>query len=134
MMRGARGRNVEMAERIERAPARSPLSFVVAGDTGAWPDPTADAIFGALVEQTAALDPPPAFFANLGDFAGPGTPERHEHYLRLVERLDVPPYLDGHFAPHAEWGFTYREADFLDILRRHGVALVCCAHGLAFDH
>ena len=30
------------------------------------------------------------FFANLGDFAGPGTPERHEHYLRLVDALPLP--------------------------------------------
>jgi 3',5'-cyclic AMP phosphodiesterase CpdA len=83
-------RNLRMAERIEAAPARSPLSFVVAGDSGAWPDPTADAIFAQLLRQTAALRPAPVFFANLGDFAGPGTRERHEHYLRLVDDLPVP--------------------------------------------
>ena len=222
-MKGAR--NLEMAERIERTPVRHPLRFVVAGDSGAWPDPTADAIFSALVTQISALDSPPVFFANLGDFAGPGTVERHAHYLRLVEPLRIPdicvvgnhdlddtsgpeafarvhgpmnfsfacghtrfvaihgeggvpgsieipgadtpegaegprdedlafldqalraadephrvvlthmpPYLDGHFAPHAEWGFKRREPEFLALLREHGVGLVCCAHGLAFDY
>jgi hypothetical protein len=46
----------------------------------------------------------------------------------------APPHLGGHYAPHPEWGFTEREDRFLDILRRHGVRLVCCAHGLSFDH
>jgi hypothetical protein len=207
-----------MARRVEEAPAAAPLRFVVAGDSGAWADPTADAIFSQLVRQVATLDPPPLFFANLGDFAGPGTPERHEHYLSLVEPLTVPdlcvvgnhdlddprgadtfervhgqmnltfahghtrfvvlhaapgevgevgtdgregprdddlrfldetlgaaqepnrvvlmhapPHLDGHYAPHAEWGFRAREREFLALLREHRVALVCCAHGLAFD-
>ena len=72
-------RNARMAARVEAAPARDPLTFVVAGDSGAWPDPTADAIYAALVRQAAALDPPPLFLANLGDFSGPGTRERHEH-------------------------------------------------------
>jgi Calcineurin-like phosphoesterase len=199
-----------MAERIEDAPAGDPVRFVVAGDNGAWPDPTADGIFSQLVGQVAALDPPPAFFANLGDFAGPGRPDRHKHYLRLVEPLTIPdvcvvgnhdlddeggweafarlhgpvnfdfghghtrfialhsqvrtdgprdedlefldarlaaaaepnrvvlmhmpPNLDGRFAPHQEWGFTRREAEFLALLREHGVALVCCAHAVVFDH
>jgi hypothetical protein len=207
-----------MAERIERTPVRYPFSFVVARDSGAWPDPTADGIFGQLVRQVAELDPAPVFFANLGDFARPGTPERHEHYLRLVEPLPIPdvcvvgnhdlddergwetfgrvhgpanfefayghtrfvvihaepgvvgrvevtgdegpreddlafleralaaaeesnrvvlmhmpPYLDGHYSPHADWGFRRREAEFLELLRARGVRFVCCAHGLAFD-
>jgi hypothetical protein len=29
-------RNAHMAARIEAAPARDPLTFVVAGDSGAW--------------------------------------------------------------------------------------------------
>jgi 3',5'-cyclic-AMP phosphodiesterase len=217
-------RNLRMVERIERTPVRYPFRFVVAGDSGAWPDPTAEAIFAQLVSQVTALEPPALFFANLGDFAGPGTIARHEHYLGVVERLPVPdvcvvgnhdlddvsgpeafarvhgpmnfefayghtrfiavhaapgipgtveisgadtregiegpreedlaflettlaaasepnrvvlmhmpPHLDGHFAPHPEWGFKRREREFLNILREHGVALVCCAHGLAFD-
>jgi 3',5'-cyclic AMP phosphodiesterase CpdA len=77
-----------MASRIEGAPVEYPLRFAVAGDSGAWPDPTAEAIFAELVRQVAALEP--LFFANLGDFAGPGTPERHEAYLRLVEPLSIP--------------------------------------------
>ena len=31
-----------------------------------------------------------AFLANLGDFAGPGTPERHEHYLGSSSDLPCP--------------------------------------------
>jgi hypothetical protein len=213
-----------MVQRIEGASAAGSFTFVVVGDSGAWYDPTAEAIFSTLVAQVGALDPPPIFFANLGDFAGPGTAERHEDYLRLVEGLDVPnlcvvgnhdlddpdgwwafesfhgpvnfefahghtrfvalhaapgivgqvdvpgegtaegiagprdedlafldealgraqepyrivlmhmpPYLEGHYAPHADWGFRPREADFLALLRQHRVSLVCCAHGLAFD-
>ncbi|HYY75844.1 MAG TPA: metallophosphoesterase [Gaiellaceae bacterium] len=218
-------RNLLMAARIERAPAADPVRFVVAGDSGAWPDPTADGIFAQLSRQIGELDPRPAFFANLGDFAGPGTTERHEHYLRLVQDLPIPhicvvgnhdlddadgwdtferihgpmnfafshgptrfvalhaqpgitgqvevpgtgtpegtegprdedlafleraletadephrvvlmhmpPFLDGHFAPHADWGFKRREREFLALLRAHAVKLVCCGHGLAFDH
>jgi hypothetical protein len=223
-MDGAGRRNEVMAERIERTPVRHPFSFVVAGDSGAWPDPTADGIFVELMAQVSGLDPPPVFFAQLGDFAGPGTAERHEHYLGLVAGLPIPdvcvvgnhdlddadgpeafarvhgpmnfsfaygrtrfvvlhsqpgvageielrgadspaglagpreedlafldgalkaaeephrvvlmhmpPHLDGRFAPHAEWGFRQREAEFLALLRARGVGLVCCAHGLAFD-
>jgi hypothetical protein len=219
------GRNEEMVRRIEEAPAASPVRFVAAGDSGAWPDPTAEAIFSQLVRQVAALEPAPLFFANLGDFAGPGTPVRHERYLELLEPLPIPslsivgnhdlddpvgpetfaqvhgpmnfefahghtrfvaihaepgvpgeivvpgvgtergidgpreedlafldrclgaasephrvvlmhtpPHLDGHYAPHADWGFKRREREFLDLLRTHGVRLVACAHGLAFDH
>jgi hypothetical protein len=36
-------RNLRMAERIAATPVRDPFRFVIAGDTGAWPDPTADA-------------------------------------------------------------------------------------------
>jgi 3',5'-cyclic AMP phosphodiesterase CpdA len=206
-------RNLLMAERIATAPVRYPFSFVVAGDSGAWPDPTADAIFSQLLAQTARRRP--LFFANLGDFAGPGTRERHEHYLRLVADLPVPnvclvgnhdlddpgsrhawtdihgptsfqfahghtrfvaieaargeaadgtcgpdeatlgflaesleaasephrvvlmhipPSFDGRYAPHPEWGFDVREREFLDLVRRHDVELVCSAHALLFDH
>jgi hypothetical protein len=213
-------RNSDMTARIEAAPARDRVGFAIAGDSGAWPDPTAEAIFAQLLRQVAALDPPPLFFANLGDFAGPGTIERHERYLGFVEALPfpdicvvgnhdlddsggraaweqihgpasytfgcahtrfvaldaapgglgdmvvgddpegpgeealafldrtletaaepnrvvlmhMPPRLGGRYAPHADWGFRRREPEFLAILRRHGVRLVCAAHGLAFDH
>ena len=212
-----------MAARIEALPVVYPFRFAFAGDSGAWADPTADGIFSQLVRQVAAADPPPVFFANLGDFAGPGTPERHGHYLRLVEPLGVPnicivgnhdlddaggwetflhvhgamnftfayghtrfvalhsqpsevgemdidkaapegirgpreedlayldatlrqadephrvvlmhtpPNMDGHYAPRTEWGFTQLEEEFFSLLHEHGVGLVCCAHGLAFD-
>src|SRR4051794_1868391 len=83
-------RNQQMAERIGRSPVAYPFSFAFAGDSGAWPDPTADAIFGRLVRQVEALRPAPVFFANLGDFAGPGTRERHAQYLELVAPLSMP--------------------------------------------
>ncbi len=224
MTDGRGARNVAMAERIAATPVAYPFRFVVAGDSGAWPDPTADAIFAELVAQVAELDPPAVFFANLGDFAGPGTPERHEHYLGLIEPLPIPsvsvignhdlddaeggdvfarvhgptnfsfayghtrfvalhaapgvpgvmeltgadspeglegprdedlaflaealeaadephrvvlmhmpPYLGGHYEPHAGYGFKRREREFLALLRAHDVELVCSAHGLAFD-
>lgn len=217
-----RDRNLVMAERIGGSEVRYPFSFVIAGDSGAWPDPTADAIFAQLLRQTARLRPAPVFFANLGDFAGPGTRERHEHYLQLVEGLPfpdvcivgnhdlddpsapeawtqvhgpanfefayghtrfiaidaapgeaggtgietpkgtdgpdeealaflarsleaasephrvvlmhIPPHFEGRYAPHPEWGFNVRERAFLDLVRRHDVKLVCCAHALLFDH
>jgi len=218
------GRNIEMIQRIEASAVSYPFRFVIAGDTGAWPDPTADGIFSQLVSQTAALDPPAVFFANMGDFAGPGTVDRHMHYLDLVEPLPIPnlcvignhdfddvsgpdtfsrvhgptnfdfayghtrfvainaapgvpgmvedpsagtpegiegpreedleylsralssarepnrvvlmhmpPYADGHFAPHADWGFQRREQQFVELLATLDVKLVCSAHGLAFD-
>src|SRR4051794_16055511 len=77
-----------MAARIESAPVLYPFSFVVAGDSGAWPDPPSEAIYAQLLRQTAEREP--VFFANLGDFAGPGTRERHADYLRQVEDLPVP--------------------------------------------
>src|SRR5215210_4433602 len=83
-------RNLRMAERIAATAVRYPFSFVIAGDTGAWPDPTADAIFVQLLRQTASLRPAPVFFANLGDLAGPGLVERHRHYLELVSALPMP--------------------------------------------
>lgn len=79
-----------MAERISKTPGRYPFSFVIVGDSGAWPDPTADAIFAQLLTQIARIRPSPLVFANLGDFAGPGTHQRHAHYLKLVERLPLP--------------------------------------------
>ena len=85
-------RNRESSERLDGPSPDGVVRFVVAGDSGAWPDPTADAIFSALVEQVGRLEPRPAFFANLGDFAGPGTRARHERYLDLVAALPVPSF------------------------------------------
>jgi hypothetical protein len=46
--------------------------------------------------------------------------------------MHCPPAFDGRFEPHPEWGFA-DEARFLEIVRRHEVDLVCCAHALLFD-
>jgi hypothetical protein len=214
------GRNEVMAERIEQLPVSVPFSFVILGDTGAWPDPTADAIFTQLLRQAAEREP--AFIINLGDLAGPGTLDRHARYLELVEHVEIPnvclignhdledpagadawaqvhgprnftfaygdtrfiaidgasgedgeiedttrtdmagpgrdaltfleaalaearephrvvlshapPHLGGHYAPQQECGFRQNEAEFLAIVDRHRVGLVCCAHGLGYDH
>jgi Calcineurin-like phosphoesterase len=205
-----------MAGRIGATPVRYPFSFIIVGDSGAWADPTADGIYRQLLRQTARLTPAPVFLANLGDFAGPGTRERHQHYLELVrdlpfpdlcvvgnhdlddpgaleawgrvhgptnlsfayghtrfvainsgaavetpqgtegpdddalaflaQRLEtapephrvvlmhIPPHFGGRYAPHPEWGFSVREPAFLELVRRHQVGLVCCAHALLFDH
>ena len=48
--------------------------------------------------------------------------------------LHAPPHLDGHYAPQPECGFRQGEPEFLDVIRRHRVDLVCCAHGLGYDH
>ena len=208
-----------MTRRIEELDVQEPLRFAVAGDSGAWSDPTADAIYAQIVRQVQLAQP--AFFVNLGDFAGPGTRDRHERYLELVAPLTIPnlcvvgnhdlddpagreawqqvhgpmnftfacghtrfvalhavaqigrhdreappdaiegptsddlefldaalrnadepnrvvlmhmpPHHDGHFAPHANWGFGRHEREFHALLDEHGVKLVCCAHGLAFD-
>jgi hypothetical protein len=42
-----------MAQRISSTRVQHPFSFVIVGDSGAWPDPTADAILTALMQQTA---------------------------------------------------------------------------------
>src|SRR4029453_19243823 len=65
-----------MAERIGATPVRYPFSFVIAGDSGAWADPTADGIYRQLLRQTARLTPAPVFLAHLGDLAGPGRGSR----------------------------------------------------------
>jgi hypothetical protein len=50
-----------------------------------------------------------------------------------VVLMHTPPNMDGHYAPRTEWGFTQLEEEFFSLLHEHGVGLVCCAHGLAFD-
>jgi hypothetical protein len=65
-------RNLQMAERIGATPVRYPFSFVIAGDSGAWSDPTADAIYTQLLRQTARLTPAPVFFATSATSPDPG--------------------------------------------------------------
>jgi hypothetical protein len=48
--------------------------------------------------------------------------------------MHAPPHFDSRYAPHPEWGFNVREQAFLELVRRHQVKLVCCAHALLFDH
>jgi hypothetical protein len=208
-----------MLAALEGEGVEAPFSFAIAGDSGAWADPTAEAIFAQLLRQVGELRPRPAFFANLGDFAGPGTRERHERYLELVDALPIPnlcvvgnhdlddasgratfeavhgpvnytfacshtrfvaidaapgadgevdiadgataprddvvefveraladadephrvvlmhppPFVSEHGAIHPDWSYGEREREFVALLRRGGVSLVCCAHGLAFD-
>jgi hypothetical protein len=203
-------RNAAMIGRIQSSPVRFPFHFTIAGDTGAFPNPAGDAIFAQLIAQMEQLTPKPLFFANLGDFSGPGTAERHAAYLRLLEAatipniclmgnhdmddaggwdmfahihgpqnfqfaygntqyvaincqpgtggpriedfayledslkhsdrsvrivlMHMPPNLNGHYAPHAEWGFSRNEPAFLSIVKSYRVRLVCCAHVIAYDY
>lgn len=83
-------RNTSNISQIEATPVKYPFCFTIAGDTAASPNPVGDAIFGEILRQMQQLGPKPLFFANLGDFAGPGTLECHEHYLRLVGHLNIP--------------------------------------------
>jgi hypothetical protein len=50
------GRNSAIADQIGSTPVRYPFSFVVAGDSGAWPDPTADGIYSQLLRQVARIE------------------------------------------------------------------------------
>lgn len=56
-------RNEAMIARIGKRSESYPIRFVVAGDSGAWPDPTADGISAQLVKQIDRIDPSPLFFA-----------------------------------------------------------------------
>jgi hypothetical protein len=58
--------------------------------------------------------------------------DRSDEANRVV-LMHMPPRLDGHYAPHENWGFGVHESEFLRRLHRHRVKLVCCARGLAFD-
>ena len=51
-----------------------------------------------------------------------------------VVLMHAPPSFGGRLEPHPEWGFNLREPEFLELVRRHDVDLVCCAHALLFDH
>jgi hypothetical protein len=83
-------RNADMVTRIEAAPVRYPFRFTFVGDSGAKLGPESNARFSALLDQMLGLDPPPAFFVAVGDFAGPGDRASHLRYLDMVERLPFP--------------------------------------------
>jgi hypothetical protein len=198
-------RNFEMIQRITDTPVSYPITFALIGDTGAKPNPVGDLIFRELLAQIGDQQ----FAVTLGDFAGPGTLDRHDHYLSMARKLDIPnicvlgnhdrddpvgvanfeqihgplnyqfalgntrfvaincqchtdgprdedleyldrclgvnelpvsvvfmhmpPHFSGRFHPHEEWGFTHHESDFLEIITRNRVSLVCCAHVLCYD-
>jgi hypothetical protein len=201
-----------MIARIEQTPVQYPFTFTMLGDSGAGPNPVGDLIFTTMLDQMSNLSPAPLFMANIGDFAGPGTLDRHEHYLNLVDKLSIPniclsgnhdcdnpsgfanfeqvygahnfqfaygntcficinghggtnyqgpqqediefleaclkaddhpiriimlhmpPYFNGRYTPHPDWGFRQHEAEFLQLVKAYDVKLVCCAHVLAYDH
>jgi hypothetical protein len=88
------------------------------GQTGDLGDTTPPDTAGPSVEALRFLDDTLA-----------ATSEPHRVVL-----LHAPPHLDGHYAPQPECGFRQGEPEFHDIIHRHDVKLVCCAHGLGFDH
>lgn len=85
-----RPRNSEAIAAIERAQVPAPFSFTIAGDSGFVPNEAGDAVFVRMLEAMGRLEPRPAFFANLGDFAGPGTRARHEHYADMIAHCALP--------------------------------------------
>ena len=69
--------------------------------------------------------------ASLAFLAGTLAAAEEPHRVVLMH---APPRFAGGFDPHPEWGFSVREEEFLGLVERHGVRLVCCAHALLFDH
>ncbi len=47
--------------------------------------------------------------------------------------MHPPPRFGDRLDPHPEWGFSVREQEFLELVHRHRVTLVCSAHALLFD-
>ncbi len=207
-------RNQIMINRIESASIKYPYSFIIAGVNGISPNFAADAIFTELLQQMGQLPEKPIFFANMGDFSGPGSIDRHEHYIHMVDKLTIPniciigghenddseglknyrtihgpenfyffygnsdfividsnnhrkptgpridelefmetclkeskkeihiimmhmpPNLNGHYEPRSgeEWGFKHHEKQFLSILKKYKVSLVCCSHIIGYDY
>lgn len=82
--------NLSMIARIQATPVEYPFSFCITGDTGFWPNPAGDVYFEQALKHMGTLTPKPLFFANLGDFAGPGTMEQHQHYRALLQNLSSP--------------------------------------------
>gem|GEM_PF-3435491 len=54
------------------------------------------------------------------------------HAARIV-LMHQPPAFSGRFRGLNGDGFTHLEREFLHLLQRHEVALVCCAHVIAYD-
>ena len=46
--------------------------------------------------------------------------------------MHLPPSLDDHYPD--PFGFTLHEGEFLDLIRKYNVKMVCCAHLLCFDY
>lgn len=77
--------NSEIIRELERAPAKAWLRFAVIGDSvsrrnGAYRD---------LLAGLEALDPPPAFIVNLGDFTRGGA-EHFSYYFETVKGYPLP--------------------------------------------
>ncbi len=85
-------RNAQMISRIQATPVSYPFTFTALGDSGPEAHPPGDPIFQGMLWQMQMLEPRPAFFATIGDFAGPGSISRHEHYFHLLEEVgfDIP--------------------------------------------
>ena len=50
-----------------------------------------------------------------------------------VVYMHMPPNFNNRFAPHEEWGFSHLEPEFLGLITKYKVSLVCCAHMLCYD-
>ena len=119
-------RNAKMIERIESTPVKYPFSFTITGDSGATtspPNQQNDATFSQMLTQMLQLNPKPLFFANLGDFAGPGTMARHQHYLGLADKLTIPNICVAGNHEHDE------DENLANYQRVHGPANFTFAYG-----
>ena len=130
-----------------------PAFFANLGDfagpprVGRRPRPARNFQFACAGTRFVAIDGASGQAGPLGDTATPDTAGPGPEALELLDEslaaapephrvvlLHAPPHLGGHYAPQPECGFLQGEAEFLEILRRHGVRRVCCAHGLGYDH
>ncbi len=59
---------------------------------------------------------------------------KDDSYSVRILLMHMPPSLNKHYAPVAEWGFSNNEKEFLNIVKAHKIKMVCCAHVIAYDY
>lgn len=105
--------NRRMIRRVEATPVTYPFTFTIAGDCGFQPNPAGDVFVARALKYMEQLAPKPLLFVSLGDFAGPGTAQRHQQYRALLQGLSSPSVcVMGNHELDDETG----EANFRDII------------------
>jgi hypothetical protein len=84
-LRGVIKSNAEIIDELRRNPAREWLRFAVIGDSVSRRN---DA-YRELLARILALDPPPAFVVNLGDFTR-GRAEHYSYYFDTIKGYPLP--------------------------------------------